>query len=244
MHKGIRRRPEGSGRRSCSRVPGRRRPPLPPPHRRTPPVARRPGYTARVTNPWFPVLAGMRWVYRGREGGGRAREVARVARRTQTIDGAPCAVLLDRLYRNGHLAERTTDWYPRTRVAGCTTSARRRPCSTGTAASRAGRGPGGPAGTVPGAASSCPRIRASGAPSSRSTPRPRHWTTSRSSAAVRPSVCRTAPSGGAALLTKETTPIEPGVQDRKLYVRHIGQVVEATVKGGNDLLRLVAFRRH
>lgn len=53
----------------------------------------------------------MRWVYRGREGGGRAREVARVARRTQTIDGAPCAVLLDRLYRNGHLAERTTDWY-------------------------------------------------------------------------------------------------------------------------------------
>jgi len=43
-----------------------------------------------------------------------------------------------------------------------------------------------------------------------------------------------------ALLTKETTPLEPGVLDHKYYVRDIGTVREVTVKGGNESLRLVS----
>src|SRR4051794_18933577 len=68
-------------------------------------------YTPVVTNPWFLLRPGMRWVYRGKEGGARARDVVRVSARVQMIDGVPCAVVLDRLYRHGRLAERTTDWY-------------------------------------------------------------------------------------------------------------------------------------
>ena len=43
-----------------------------------------------------------------------------------------------------------------------------------------------------------------------------------------------------ALLTKEWTPLEPGVVDHKYYVRDIGVVREVTVKGGNEELRLVS----
>jgi hypothetical protein len=45
-----------------------------------------------------------------------------------------------------------------------------------------------------------------------------------------------------ALLTREWTPLEPGVIDHKLYVRGIGDVVEQTVEGGNERFELVSFR--
>ena len=46
-----------------------------------------------------------------------------------------------------------------------------------------------------------------------------------------------------ALLTKEWTPLEPGVLDHKFYVRGIGTVLEQTVKGGDERNALVAVRR-
>jgi len=45
-----------------------------------------------------------------------------------------------------------------------------------------------------------------------------------------------------ALLTRETTVLEPGVVDHKYYVRDIGTVRELTVKGGNESLSLVAVQ--
>ena len=46
-----------------------------------------------------------------------------------------------------------------------------------------------------------------------------------------------------ALLTKEWTPLEPGVIDHKLYVRGIGTVLEETIKGGSERNALVSVRR-
>ena len=46
-----------------------------------------------------------------------------------------------------------------------------------------------------------------------------------------------------AMLTKEWTPLEPGVIDHKYYVRGIGTVLEQTVKGGDERNELVDFRR-
>ena len=45
------------------------------------------------------------------------------------------------------------------------------------------------------------------------------------------------------LLTKEWTPLEPGVLDHKFYVRGIGTVLEQTVKGGDERNELVSFAR-
>ena len=46
-----------------------------------------------------------------------------------------------------------------------------------------------------------------------------------------------------ALLTKEWTPLEPGVVDHKYYVRGIGTVLEQTVRGGDERLELVSVTR-
>ena len=45
------------------------------------------------------------------------------------------------------------------------------------------------------------------------------------------------------MLTKEWTPLEPGVIDHKYYVRGIGTVLEQTVKGGDERNELVSFTR-
>jgi hypothetical protein len=47
-----------------------------------------------------------------------------------------------------------------------------------------------------------------------------------------------------ALLTRETTVLEPGVVDHKYYVRDLGTVREVTVKGGTESLRLVKVIHH
>jgi hypothetical protein len=46
-----------------------------------------------------------------------------------------------------------------------------------------------------------------------------------------------------ALLTKEWTPLEPGVLDHKYYLRGIGNVKEVSVKGPVERNVLVAVRR-
>jgi hypothetical protein len=202
----------------------------------------RPGYHARVTNPWFPLAPGMRWVYRGADSGRPARDVVRVANRVAVIDGMPCAVVADRLFIRGRLAERTTDWY--------TQDARGRVLYAGEATAELGRD-----GHVRSTEGSW-RAGVDGARAGVFMPRrprvgqrfqqehaagvaeDRFSVTSLHASATTPF----AAFAGHVLLTRETTPLEPGVVDRKRYVRGIGQVAEESVKGGRDRLRLVSFR--
>jgi hypothetical protein len=50
-------------------------------------------------------------------------------------------------------------------------------------------------------------------------------------------------SSARALLTKEWTPLEPGVLDHKFYLRGVGTVLEQSVKGGTERLELVSVKR-
>ena len=45
-----------------------------------------------------------------------------------------------------------------------------------------------------------------------------------------------------ALKTKETTPLEPGIVDHKVYAPGIGTVLEVTVKGSEERLELVKVK--
>ena len=64
-----------------------------------------------VTNSWFPLARGSVYVYEGQKDGKQARDVMTVTRKVKTITGIRAAVVADRLFLNGGLAERTTDWY-------------------------------------------------------------------------------------------------------------------------------------
>ena len=80
----------------------------------TKPTATQPkygGFTANVTNPWFPLRPGSVYAYRGVKDGEPSREVMTVTHATETIQGAECVVVRDLLYLRGKLEERTEDWY-------------------------------------------------------------------------------------------------------------------------------------
>jgi hypothetical protein len=201
-----------------------------------------PGFTARVDNPWFPLRPGTVSVYTGMKDGRRARDVVTVTLRVTKIDGAPCVVVKDRLYLNGKLEERTTDWYSQDSRGnvwyfGESTAeldAHGRVTSTeGTwRAGRDGAQPGiyMPARPVPGRTGRQEFYKGHAED---------HFEVLSLHASVR--VPYTSSSN--ALLTKEWTPLEPAVLDHTLYVRGIGTVLEQTVKGGDERLELVSVRR-
>jgi hypothetical protein len=202
-----------------------------------------PGAQAAVTNPYFPLRPGMRWVYRGSEDGQRERDVVKVLHRTEVVDGVPCTVVLDRVYVEGRLAEHTFDWFAQDGAGNvlyygeATREVDRRGRTTSTAGSwRAGVN-GARAGIFmpahPRAGQAFLQEHSPGTAVDRFRVIDLHATIK-------------VPFGsysGDALMTREWTPLEPGVRDAKWYVRGVGQVAEATLKGGDERLVLVSFRR-
>ena len=207
------------------------------------PAAPGPGHFGRHTqNPWFPLRPGTVYVYRGTDEGEPVRDVLTVTRRTKTIQGVRCTVIEDRLYERGRLAERTTDWYATAddRTVWYFGEATATLDRGGKVDSREGSWQSGVDGAeagiyMPGR----PRVGQSGRQEFYEGHAEDHFTivslTQRSDTP--------AASSRHALLTREFTPLEPGVIDHKIYVRGIGIVIEESVKGGSEHLELVSVRR-
>jgi hypothetical protein len=194
----------------------------------------------RVDNRWFPLKPGTRYVYRGSEDGAHTRDVMIATYRTHVIDGVTCRVVFDRVWSNGRLEERTYDFYVQTRLGtvwyfGENTATLDR---HGHVKSREGSFMSGVDGAEAGIF--MPR-RPHRGPSYRQEDYPEHaedvFTVVRRGAHVVTPLINT----HHALLTRETTVLEPGIVDHKYYVRDIGTVRELTVKGGSESLRLVAI---
>jgi hypothetical protein len=64
-----------------------------------------------IDNRYFPLKPGTRFVYRGTEDGEPERVVTDVTHRQKTILGVKVVVVLDRVFQSGELAEKTLDWY-------------------------------------------------------------------------------------------------------------------------------------
>ncbi len=200
------------------------------------------GFSARVDNPWYPLTPGSTYVYQGVKDGEPSREVMTVTRRKKVIDGAPGVVVRDLLYLRGRLEERTTDWYSQDAKAnvwyfGENTAELDR---NGKVTSTAGSWTAGVAGARAGIFMFA-------------HPTPGRWARQEyykgqaedHFKVLSMGVPVTVPyiSTTHALLTREWTPLEPGVIDHKYYVRGIGTVLEQTAKGPTERNELVSFRR-
>ena len=197
------------------------------------------GFTANVTNPWYPLKPGTTYTYKGTKDVRPSREVLKVTRRTKLIDGVPCRVLDDRLYLNAHLAERTTDWYTQDAKGNVWYygEATAELDAQGKVTNTEGSWKAGVDGARPGIFMPAhPKV----GQSFRQEYYKGHAEDRFRVLGLHTTVKVPYISSTNALLTQETTALEPGVIDHKVYVRGIGTVKEETVKGGNETAVLVS----
>lgn len=195
-----------------------------------------------VDNPWFPLRPGTTYVYAGTKDGASAIDVFAPSRTTRVIDGVRTRVVHDRLLLDGALRETTTDYYAQDRCGnvwyfGEDTAELD---EHGRVVSREGSFHAGTAGAQPGVYMQAhPRLGRKFR---------QEWSPGNAEdqfQAISRHATARVPYGSfyCALRTKETTALEPGVVDNKLYVHGVGEVLEVTVKGGDEKLSLVDVLR-
>jgi hypothetical protein len=197
-------------------------------------------FSAHVDNTWFPLVPGTRWAYTGVKDGKPTRDVVTVTHETATIDGVPCVAVSDRLYIRGRLGERTTDWYSEDARGNVWYFGEETAelDASGRVTSTEGTWRSGVDGARAGLFMPAhPRVGQAALQE--------HY---KGHAEDRFRVIglfhsTLAPGAANALLTEETTPLEPGTVDHKLYVRGIGTVLEQTERGGDERNELVSVRR-
>jgi hypothetical protein len=198
-------------------------------------------FAKRVDNPWFPLKPGTVNVYRGVSDGKQARDVFTVTHRTKTIEGIRATVIDDRVYLNGRLSERTTDWYAQAKngdvwYLGEDTATID---AGGTVESTDGSFQAGVDGAQAGIFMPAhPRVGATGRQEYYKGQAEDEFKVLDLNARVH----TPGASSSHAMLTQETTPLEPGVLDHKVYVRGVGTVREETIKGGVERFVLMSVR--
>lgn len=198
-------------------------------------------FTATVDNPWFPLKPGTVFVYTGTKDGRSSRDVVTVTHATKRIMGVPCVVVDDRLYLDGRLEERTTDWYTQDKAGNvwyfgeATAELDRQGRITSTEGTwQAGRDGAQPGIYMP----AHPAVGQSGTQELYKGHAEDHFRV----LDLHTSVTTPYTTSKAALLAEEWTPLEPAVRDHKLYVRNVGLVLEQRVKGPTERGALVSVR--
>ena len=199
-------------------------------------------FVAHVHNPYFPLIPGTTFRYRGTKDGKPTVDVYRVTNQIRRILGVPCVGVKDRLFEAGDLEERTTDWYTEDRQGRVwyfgESTAELNPA--GKVTSTEGSWLTGVKGAKPGIfMPAAPRPGQSFRQEYLKGQAEDHFRVLRLGAPV------TVPAGHYphAVLTREWTPLEPGVIDHKYYVRGIGEVSEETFKGPLETSKLVSVSR-
>ncbi len=195
-------------------------------------------FTPHVTNPWFPLKPGTTLLYEGVKDGKPAVDIFATSTRTRVIDGVRTRVVEDRLFLNGVLEERTSDYYAQDACGnvwyfGEDTAVLDK---HGHVIDTSGSFHAGIDGAQPG-------VFMQARPEQDRRFR-QEWYRGQAEdtfKVVDLSTSITVPYGSfrQALRTAETTALEPGVLDNKYYVRGIGQVEEVAIKGPREKLVLV-----
>jgi hypothetical protein len=200
------------------------------------------GFVRTIDNPWYPHIPGSTYRYRGHDGATPVTDVLHVTHRVKRIEGVPTTVVRDRVLTRGRVIEDTRDFYAQD-VHGTVwyfgentkTLDRHGHVRSREGTWRAGRH-GARAGIF------MPRHPKVGRSYQQEHYRGHaedHFRIVNRRAHVRTPFV----SSRHALATREWTPLEPGVRDKKVYVRGIGTVLETTLRGGSEHLELVAYRK-
>jgi len=207
-------------------------PPPPPP---MPPASE---FVQEVDNPYFPLQPGTVFLYRGQEEGEIEQDRVAVTDQTKTILGVTATVVHDDVQIGGRPSEKTADWYAQDRDGNV--------WYMGEDAFEFVHGhwirsddswEAGVDGAQPG---TIMEAHSKVGDAYRQEFYPGHAEDMAQVLDTHATV--TVPYGTFhhSLKTMECTPLEPGVFDVKFYARGVGEVAEATVRGGSARLELVS----
>ena len=192
-------------------------------------------FVATIDNPFFPLAPGTKWTY-----GGDEKVVVTVTTDTKMILGVPATVVRDRVFVGGELEEDTFDWFAQD-VAGNVWyfGEQTAEYTNGKVSSRAGSWTGGVDGAQPG-------IVMLAQPRAGDAYRQEYLAGEAEDLAKVTALSGkvTVPAGSYSdvIVTEEWTPLEPSIRERKIYARGVGLVDSRMIKGGTEVVQLVAVK--
>jgi len=200
-------------------------------------------FSTRITNPWWPMRPGSRWVYRETDSGGaRQKVVVTVTHRTKRIaNGVTARVVSDVATEDGEPVEVTDDYYAQDRdgnvwYLGEDTAEYER----GKVVSREGSFEAGVDGAEAG-------VIMPARPRAGLRYRQEYY---KGHAEDRARIVSRREQAGVpyghfrhVLMIREDNPLEPKVLEFKFYARGIGPLLAVSVSGGSDREELLRFRR-
>ena len=200
-------------------------------------------FTVAIDNRYWPMAPGTRWVYRETEGHGVVkRVVVTVTDRTKRIaDGIEARVVHDVATAHGEPAEVTDDWYAQDSEGNLWyLGERTAEYENGRVASTEGSWEAGVDGAQPG-------VIMPARPQTGQAYRQEYYAGEAEDSATVLSTDEQVqvPFGhfGDAVLTKETTPLEPSVVEYKLYAPNVGPAMAMDVSGESDREELISLSR-
>jgi uncharacterized membrane protein YkoI len=190
-----------------------------------------------VDNPYFPLTPGTTFIYEGETEDGTEHIEVLVTDDTKVILGVECVVVRDTVSVDGEMTEDTYDWYAQD-VEGNVwyMGEDTKEYENGEVVGTAGSWEAGVDGAKPG-------IVMQAAPPAGEPYRQEYYAGEAEDMAQVISLIESArvPYGSYdnLLVTKEWTPLEPGIAENKYYAAGVGLVLEETVQGGSDRTELI-----
>jgi hypothetical protein len=196
-------------------------------------------FVSRIDNRYLPLRPGTVFVYEGESDGELERNTVRVTRLTKSILGVRCVVVRDYVSIDGEPAELTFDWYAQDRAGNVWYFGEdSRDFVNGRWVRSDGSWEAGVDGARPG-------IVMLADPRARDTYRQEFYPGHAEDKARVLGTVRwlSVPYGSfdRVLLTREWTPLQPGVVEWKYYAPGVGLVKTLQVKGGSDESQLVSL---
>jgi hypothetical protein len=197
-------------------------------------------FTSEIDNPWMPLRAGSRWVYRETDGEGNAQRVeVTVLDETREVMGIEVRVVHDLVTEDGEPVEDTFDWYAQDSDGNVWYFGEdTKEFENGKVSTRAGSWEAGVNGAQPG-------ILIPGEPSVGMTYRQEYYEGEAEDAAQVLSLEEKVevPHGAfeGVLMTKDFTPLQPEILEHKFFARGVGMVLALAISGGSDREELVEY---
>jgi hypothetical protein len=197
------------------------------------------GFTTKIDNKYFPLKPGTTLVYQGKRGGNAERDVMTVTHSTKQIIGVKCVVVDDRVWAHGKLTEKTFDWYAQDKKGNVWYFGENSKEYKNGKVSTEGSWEAGKNGAKPG-------IIMQAHPKVGQTYRQEYQKGVANDMSkvldLNGSVTVPYRSFDHVLVTKEWSPLEPGVVAHKYYAAGVGNVKEVAVKGPSERIELLNLK--